>query len=58
MCFRSGNTLIWPVVNRQESRARPFFFHAGKPMGRPFRRPFLESVQFLSARESPPRPLL
>jgi len=51
-CFRSPSTRMAPVVNRQALCERALV-HRGNLIGRPFRRPFCESVQFLSARESP-----
>src|SRR6266511_3616369 len=51
-CLRSGSTRTAPVVNRQATRARRFFFLRGKPIGRPLRSPLRESLQFLSARAS------
>ena len=45
-CLRSAATRSGPVVNRQASRQRPFFFLVGKPTGRPLRRPDLQSEKF------------
>jgi hypothetical protein len=54
--LRSDDTLIAPVVKRQVSRERDFFFQVGKPIRRPRRRPLLELLQFCSALASPSSP--